>query len=139
LPEAAVPLLTNTDPLVPVDTAFDVDTAMAPVVPLVLLPLSIVTDPPVLPVAEVVPATTDTGPPTPVLPLPTSIKIAPAEPPTAVPVVSCKEPEPPAAVVPVLNRTDPEEPCVTAFALASETEPVVLPLPPETIVTAPPV
>jgi len=64
LPEAAVPLLTNTDPLVPVDTAFAETRTSEPDVALELAPLKMDTEPPVCDAPVDAPALTTTAPPT---------------------------------------------------------------------------
>jgi len=83
-----LPLLSSTDPDVPDDAAFDVDTVTEPVVLLELPPATIDTEPPVFPAAVVVPAVTRTCPPTPVSPDPTDSTTEPPEPPVADPVVN---------------------------------------------------
>jgi len=63
LPDAVVPLLSSTDPDVPSDAAFDVDTVTEPVVLLELPPATIDTDPPACVAAVALPASTTIAPP----------------------------------------------------------------------------
>jgi len=90
-----LPLLSSTDPDVPDDAAFDVDTVTEPVVLLELPPATIDTEPPVFPAAVVVPVLNSRDPEVPV------------EPTLAVDTVSAPEEEPFALLPPITVTAPP--------------------------------
>jgi len=140
LPDKVVPLLSNTDPDVPADAAFEVATVMEPVVALLLPPAKMDTEPPVCEAAVVAPADSTRTPPLPLLPVPTATLMAPPLPLVAKPDTRVREPLLPLNAVPVLKSSDPDVPADAAFDVATVTEPVVaLLLPPARIDTDPPV
>jgi hypothetical protein len=117
LPDAVVPELSVSEPLTPLDTAFDDDTLTSPVDALVLAPDTIVTAPPDFDVAVAAPPEILTRPPTalddkplesstspPAVPLslePTSKLIDPPRPPIAAPDESDSQPVLPSVDVPL--------------------------------------
>jgi len=140
LPDAAVPLLNNSEPDVPDEAAFEVATVMEPVVALLLPPAMIDTEPPVCEAAVVAPADRTRTPPLPLLPVPTATLIAPPLPLVANPDTIVTVPLLPSNAVPLLSNTDPDVPADAALDVATVMEPVVaLLLPPAMIDTDPPV
>jgi len=139
LPSLVDPVLTNTAPEMPLDTAFADDTVTDPVELLDDPPLWIKTTPPVS-LAEVVPADRTTAPPAPLLPLPTTRLMEPPLPPAAVPDTRSNSPVFPDELVPLLSVNEPEDPVEIAFADANTSVPVVplFPLAPESTETEPP-
>jgi len=140
LPDKVVPLLSNTDPDVPADAAFEVATVMEPVVALLLPPAKMDTEPPVCEAAVVAPADSTRTPPLPLLPVPTATLIAPPLPLVANPDTRVREPLLPLNAVPLLNSSDPDVPADAALDVVTVMEPVVaLVLLPDAMKTEPPV
>jgi len=103
LPDAVVPLLSNNDPEVPDEPAFDVDTVTEPVVALLLPPAMIDTDPPDCDAAVAEPASITTAPPVSPLDVPADKNNPPPAPLAPEPTTTLTLPPDPLAADPVYS------------------------------------
>jgi len=102
-PTSVVPLLSKTDPDVPDEPAFDVDTVTEPVVALVLAPPKMDTEPPVWDAAVAAPASITTAPPVNALETPADNTTAPPAPLDPEPTRTLMAPPDPLAAEPVFS------------------------------------
>jgi hypothetical protein len=134
-----VPELSVSEPLTPLDTAFDDDTLTSPVDALVLAPDVITTLPPDLLVVVAFPAVMDSSPPSFKSDAPTCSEIAPPLPDTAFPEERMMSPVSPDAVVPDRRMIEPLRPINPAPGEPSVMSPLDVEYDaPLTIDTAPP-
>jgi len=125
LPELELPELRTSQPLTPIEPAFDDCKTKAPLLLALPYPLKIDTRPPVAVVSDDKPADTTISPPAAVFPDPTVTYTAPPLPPAVEPDPIYKAPELPDVALPVLSNNIPLDPAVPAFTVSSTNDPLV--------------
>ena len=139
VPRLAVPVDIVTAPLVPSVPELGVSIMIDPLDVASLAPVKILILPPVAE-SSVYPAERRILPPGPCVPLPTFKEIVPPWPSRALPVDIANSPDVPSEAVPVETMIAPLTPSAPAFAVMTETEPLLAAsLVPDLIVSCPPV